>query len=341
MNAMSVEKPSIILADWNEERGPLIIDSIFPEAFGDLDDSPEVLVTRCYINAQSIFARVEFSKINFSVPMVSIKKLAIVFFDIVPDDKVRGGKRPFILVVFVPIETSYSVVEPIGKVLDPFLDMYKKDTIPELVMLQDQVITAMAGAGQNDKVPTPAKVPAQAEQVVQPRPLIPHATAHQGQNMDSTPRVSKPVKPAVKVRTSFENQQSPVSTQAQASIQPKATKPNTTGSAPATPGYKITQKPLANEGDATCIPGLRKFSTLKFTSKASGGSKDTSPSLTLEQQDLIDKVRSKGWVLKSWNPEDLERLKQLVEKGMDERDIAVELHRELKQVQRKLQELKK
>jgi len=88
---MTVEKPSIILADWNEERGPLIIDSLFPEQFGDLDDSPEVLVTRCYINAQSIFARADFSKINFSVPMVSIKKLAIVFFDIILDQKVRGG----------------------------------------------------------------------------------------------------------------------------------------------------------------------------------------------------------------------------------------------------------
>src|SRR5271157_6168085 len=82
---MTVEKPPIILADWNEERGPLIIDSIFPEKYQDMDDSPEVLVTRCYINAQSIFARAEFSKINFSIPMVSIKKLAIVFFDVVPD----------------------------------------------------------------------------------------------------------------------------------------------------------------------------------------------------------------------------------------------------------------
>ena len=311
---MSTEKPSIILADWNEERGPLIIDSLFPEQFGDMDDSPEVLVTRCYINAQSIFARADFSKINFSVPMVSIKKLAIVFFDIVPDEKVRGGKRPFILVVFVPIETSYRVVEPISKVIDPFLDMYKHEAIPELVVLQDQVAAAI----ENETSPRTKQ-----EQV------IPAAAQQQQVAASSTTRVSKPVKPAVRVRTSFENHAS--SAEPERPVQRKTT---------ATPAYKPVQTPMQNEGDATSIPGLRKFSTVKFMSKAGSGTKENSPSLSPEQQDLIDKVRSKGWVLKSWNPEDLERLKQLLADGKDAREIAADLHRELKQVQKKIEELK-
>ncbi len=311
---MTVEKPSIILADWNEERGPLIIDSLFPEQFGDLDDSPEVLVTRCYINAQSIFARADFSKINFSVPMVSIKKLAIVFFDIILDEKVRGGKRPFILVVFVPIETSYRLIEPISKVVDPFLDVYKHETIPELVVLQDQVAAAI----ENEARPTEKQEPgfpasAQPKQV---------ATSQ-------VPRVSKPVKPAVRVRTSFEAQAGAAEPERPAQRKPAAT-----------PAYKPVQKPLPDEGDATSIPGLRKFSTVKFMAKTGGGTKDASPNLSPEQQDLIDKVRSKGWVLKSWNPEDVERLKQLLADGKDAREIALELHRELKQVQKKIDELK-
>ncbi|NMC07094.1 MAG: hypothetical protein GYA24_17895 [Candidatus Lokiarchaeota archaeon] len=319
---MPAEKPSIILADWNEERGPLIIDSLFPEQSGDLDDSPEVLVTRCYINAQSIFARADFSKINFSVPMVSIKKLAIVFFDIVPDDKVRGGKRPFILVVFVPIETSYSLIEPISKVIDPFLDLYKHETIPELVVLQDQVAATI------EKEKSARQKP---EQVTPFIPTSQATPAPQKEVFASTPpRVTKPAKPPVKVRTSLDAQPGPIE-----AARPTQRKPT------ATPPYKPVEKPLPNEGDSTSIPGLRKFSTIKFSTKSGSGSREPSPTLSPEQQDLIEKVRSKGWVLKSWNPEDVERLKQLLSEGKDPREIAEYLHRELKQVQKKIEELKK
>jgi hypothetical protein len=312
---MTAEKPSIILADWNEERGPLIIDSLFPEQFGDLDDSPEVLVTRCYINAQSIFARADFSKINFSVPMVSIKKLAIVFFDIITDEKVRGGKRPFILVVFVPIETNYRLIEPISKVVDPFLDMYKHEEIPELVMLQDQVAQAI----ENEARPAEKQVPG-----------IPVSSQPKQGATSQVPRVSKPVKPAVRVRTSFDAHAGSAEPQRPAQRKPAAT-----------PAYKPVQKPLPNEGDATSIPGLRTFNTVKYGQKAGGGTKETSPNLSPEQQDLIDKVRSMGWALKTWKFEDIERLKQLLAEGKDAREIALELHRELKLVQKKIEELKK
>ncbi|MBN2151624.1 MAG: hypothetical protein JW839_09275 [Candidatus Lokiarchaeota archaeon] len=312
---MTAEKPSIILADWNEERGPLIIDSIFPEQIGDVDDSPEVLVTRCYINAQSIFARADFSKINFSVPMVSIKKLAVVFFDVIPDEKVRGGKRPFILVVFVPIEMSYSIIERIAKVVDPFLDVYKRETIPELFVLQDQIAAALSEGTRSNVAEEPAA-----------RVAAPPTNVSSGQ----APRAARPAKPAVRVRTSFDVQPSEERVDLPAVQQ-----------APSTPAYRPKQAPPPNEGDATSIPGLRKFSTLKFPARSGGGARDTDPALTPEQQDLLEKVKAKGWVLKSWNPEDIERLKQMVAAGKEEREIAAELHRELKQVQKKIEELKR
>lgn len=132
-------KPPIILADWDEEKGPLIIDSLFPDTSDNIDDSPEVLVTRCYISAQSIFARVAFSKINFNIPMVGIKKLAIVFFDVVEDATVRGDKRPFILVIFAPLDTNYGQIDPIGEIVEPYLVQYKNDTIPNLHELQEKL----------------------------------------------------------------------------------------------------------------------------------------------------------------------------------------------------------
>lgn len=129
-------KPPLILADWSEDEGPLIIDSIFPDKADIIDDSPEVLVTRCYISAQSIFARVAFSKINFNIPMVGIKKLAIVFFDVVEDESVRGDKRPFILVIFAPLDTNYGLIPSISEIVEPYVEEYKKDTIPNLEELQ-------------------------------------------------------------------------------------------------------------------------------------------------------------------------------------------------------------
>lgn len=165
----------LILADWDEEKGPLIIKSIFPETASNIDDSPEVLVTRCYISAQSIFARVEFSKINFNLPMVSIKRLAIVFFDIVEDETVRGDKRPFILVVFAPIETNYSYVDPIGEVVEPCLQEYKRGSIPDLARLQEkiQAILSSEVAAPLPVKATPAGTPsspARVEPVVETQP---------------------------------------------------------------------------------------------------------------------------------------------------------------------------
>ncbi len=133
------EKLGIILADWDEEKGPLIIKSIFFDAPGAIEDSPEVLVTRCYINAQSSFAQMEFSRIYYAIPMVSIKKLAIVYLDIVKDAKVRGGKRPFIVVVFAPGETNYNYIEPVARAIEPYLERYKKDELIELETLQETV----------------------------------------------------------------------------------------------------------------------------------------------------------------------------------------------------------
>ena len=157
-----MEKPPVILSDWDEEKGPFIIDSIFPKMEGaDIDDSPEVLITRCYISAQSIFARVEFSKINFSIPMVSIKKLAVVFFDIVEDKEVRGGKRPFILVIFIPIEVHYGIIDIMEDTVEPYLEDYKTGKIPDLSELQTEIVSLLKTGiiEKEERMPSAAPTP--------------------------------------------------------------------------------------------------------------------------------------------------------------------------------------
>lgn len=143
-------EPIVILADWDEQKGPLIVDATIPAGSG-VDDGPEVLVTRCYISAQSIFAGAKFSKISFNLPMVSIQKLSLVFFDIVEDESVRGGKRPFMMVILVPIDTSYAMIDEIGMLVSPFMETYKKDDIPRLETLQQGVQGVLSSTGEKKK----------------------------------------------------------------------------------------------------------------------------------------------------------------------------------------------
>ena len=331
---MTMEKPPIILADWNEERGPLIIESIFPEMQGgDMDDSPEVLVTRCYINAQSIFARAEFSKINFSIPMVSIKKLAIVFFDVVPDAKVRGGKRPFVLVIFAPFNTSYGMMDGITATVEPFVDVYKADTIPELIVLQDQLIALFEQEQQKPAKETPAKP---ASVISRPKPVPVEA---------KVPAKKTPAKSTVRARVgpSVAPPQSIATTEpAPEQKATKATRP--VKPAGAKPPARIKPAPAApgpsesTAGKEVSVPGLRKYSTVTFKSKSTS-SRTGDATLTPEQQDLIEKMKAKGWMKRTWSSEDLQKLKHLLAAGKDARDIAAELHREVKHVQEKIQEL--
>lgn len=71
--------------------------------------------------------------------MVAIKKLAIVLFDTVSDTTVRGDLRPFLLVIFVPLDTRYAVTDAIIKIAEPYDDTYKNGQIPNLETLQVEV----------------------------------------------------------------------------------------------------------------------------------------------------------------------------------------------------------
>src|SRR5271157_1611769 len=330
---MTVEKPPIILSDWNEERGPLIIDSIFPEKYQDMDDSPEVLVTRCYINAQSIFARAELSKTNYSIPMVSIKKLAIVFFDVVPDAKVRGGKRPFVLVIFAPINTIYGVMDSITATVEPFVEIYKTDTIPELIVLQDQLVNLFEQEQQKPVTISSAK-PVSA--VLKPK-VVPVE--------EHVPSKKAPAKSTVRARVG-PTVATPSMAKAEIPPEQKHAKPaRPVKPAGAKPPARIKMKPAGTSPSETLtskevtMPGLRKFSTVTFKAKSTSSSASDA-ALTAEQQELIEKMKAKGWMKRTWSSEDLQKLKRLYLAGKDARDIAVELHRELKHVQEKIQTLK-
>ncbi len=150
MDVVPPEKPGIILADWDEEIGPVIVKSIFPALGGGTVNTPEIIVTRCYVSAESIFAKEKFSKIHFNLPLITIKKLAVVNFDVIADDSVRGSRRPFMLVLFVPLDTNYTVTDALLPITAPFIEAYKAGQVPDLGVLQNQVAAVLEAGIQKD-----------------------------------------------------------------------------------------------------------------------------------------------------------------------------------------------
>jgi hypothetical protein len=140
---MNVEKPPIILANWHEDGGPAIIASIFPPELAGTAHTPEVLISRCYISTESIFAKGDYSKTNFTLPMLALKKLALVNVDALDPNEGNGRKDAFFLVIFLPLDTHSATVDAVLEIVEPRIEEYKNGKVPDLELLQDEVSRAL------------------------------------------------------------------------------------------------------------------------------------------------------------------------------------------------------
>ncbi|HME56162.1 MAG TPA: zinc ribbon domain-containing protein [Candidatus Lokiarchaeia archaeon] len=136
---MPIDIPPVILANWDEMEGPIIVKALFPAELAGTSHTPEILISRCYISAESIFAKEKFTKINFSLPLIALKKLAIVFFDMLNESAEKNEVFPFLLVIFVPIDTVYAMMESILKIVEPCIEQYKSGQFPELESMQMEI----------------------------------------------------------------------------------------------------------------------------------------------------------------------------------------------------------
>ncbi len=136
---MDVEKPPIILANWHEDEGPTIIESIFPPELAGTAHTPEVLISRCYISTESVFAKGDYSKTNFTLPMLAIKKLALVNVDVLTLNEGNDRKAPFFMVIFVPLDTPPAALDGIIEIIEPCIEEYKSGKVPDLELLQDEI----------------------------------------------------------------------------------------------------------------------------------------------------------------------------------------------------------
>ncbi len=127
--------PRFLLSTWDERKGPKIIAELLP---GIAEDAI-VLATQSYITSQNVFNNVEFSRIFFTLPNLKIGRNVKYYFDILPDENVRGGQRPFLLAVFLPLDAPDVAFAYIDPIMERVLDQYKNGTVPDFSLVQSDV----------------------------------------------------------------------------------------------------------------------------------------------------------------------------------------------------------
>jgi len=137
--------PGLFLSDWDERQGPRVVGQIMPE----IDEDPEMLATSSYMSAQHVFSSAEFSRISFTLPNLKIRRKIKLYFDVVSDYAVRGGMRPFLIAVLVPIDVPDAFFANVDPLIELAQEQYKEGTVPDLAALQLQI------QGMDYRVPSP------------------------------------------------------------------------------------------------------------------------------------------------------------------------------------------
>lgn len=86
----------LIFSYWDETKGPMIV-STYPE---EAIDNPELIATRCFSISQFVFGGEYFKRISVILPFTHLKAKAAIYFDVIEDQKIRGGLLPLSLVIF-------------------------------------------------------------------------------------------------------------------------------------------------------------------------------------------------------------------------------------------------
>ncbi len=142
MSTAASTQVGFLLADWDEKIGPQIIAQALP----GITEDPEALATQSYISAQQVFCSAEFSRVSFVLPNMKIQRKAKLYFDIIKDDKVRGGQRPFLLAAFLPLNVPDTLFLKLDPIIEPIME-YKNAIRPDLTKLTGEVMKIFTEEG--------------------------------------------------------------------------------------------------------------------------------------------------------------------------------------------------
>ncbi len=140
MSTAGSTQVGFLLADWDEKIGPQIIAQALP----GITEDPESLAAQSYMSAQQVFCSAEFSRVSFVLPNLKIQRKVKLYFDVIQDDKVRGGQRPFLIAVFLPLSIPDAIFLKLDPIIEPVMEAYKKSTCPEIGNVEAEILKMLA-----------------------------------------------------------------------------------------------------------------------------------------------------------------------------------------------------
>jgi hypothetical protein len=116
-------------ATWDERSGPIIVDCYPPMASSpDLDF--ENITLQIFTSLQTVFgndANVKFDRTNLVIPLKSVKRLAKILLNSIPNSKVRGGFLPILTVFLLPLEYPEEHAIRFNPLQDKILQSYSRE----------------------------------------------------------------------------------------------------------------------------------------------------------------------------------------------------------------------
>ena len=96
-----------ILAKWNEVIGPEIV-TVYPDNF--IED-PNLIAIQCFSSSQFVFGGEQFIQLSLIMPFIYLHLEAVLFFDYILDDSVRGGRSPILLILLYDDTIPRSIID--------------------------------------------------------------------------------------------------------------------------------------------------------------------------------------------------------------------------------------
>ncbi|MBD3195796.1 MAG: PAS domain S-box protein [Candidatus Lokiarchaeota archaeon] len=112
----------LIFSLWDENDGLKNI-LVYPDAF---TDDHELIAVRCFSISQFIFGGESFKRATVVLPFTNLKAKAAIYFDIIPNDKIRGGNLPISLVVFYNEKIPRAIIDQFNILIFEKLTELKK-----------------------------------------------------------------------------------------------------------------------------------------------------------------------------------------------------------------------
>ena len=119
----------MFLALWDEDYGPVLEETSVGEGSVSPYEDLESMATNLFMTFQTIFGEavdVSFKKTSLTIPFKSENCVARIQLDVVPNEEVRAGLQPFIVVVLIPGDLDEQTLTTFDPILEKIANLFKE-----------------------------------------------------------------------------------------------------------------------------------------------------------------------------------------------------------------------